>query len=65
MTPGQTAAQFSLGELEKRALQFPIEEQMEIDSLRTIMRELIAKYGSSAEYAIMCQGFEIAILRGQ
>jgi hypothetical protein len=64
-TQAQTVAQISLMTLETNFLNFCEEEQNEIANVRVILRELIAKYRSSAELAIIAAGFEIAIKEKQ
>lgn len=65
MTPGQTAAKQSLTQLEEQFAQYRQHEKDEIEGLRYVLRNLIRKYGSSAELAIIASSFEVAINRGE
>lgn len=64
-TLSQSAAQESLINLEVSFLNFPDTEQEEITIIRNMLRQLICKYNSSAELAILCASFEIAIKEKQ
>jgi len=64
-TLSQSAAQESLSNLEVSFLNFHPSEQEEIAIIRNMLRHLILTYHSSAELAILCAGFEIAIKEKQ
>jgi hypothetical protein len=61
----QKTAQESLTILEQRFASFSREEYEEIETLRYAMRNMIERYGASAELAIICVSFEIAIKEKQ
>ena len=61
----QTSAQISLGQLELDILSYSEQERYEVERIRTMLRQQIELYSSSAQLAIIAVGLEVAISRGQ